>query len=602
MAKDLRISLKVDDKASKPIEGIKSSFDKLQKSVVGNEKAIERLKKSVEASKKVAADLFSVMKVGFVAATGAALAFGAAMFSAIKQQADLNKSLKVLDNNSQLFESLRIYAGKAGIETDKLSESIQQLSAGGFNAKSTEKLIKLFADLGTKLPEDKVNQLKDAFIELRAKVKGGGMPELEKFTKLAGVSMEDLAKAANVSMSEIQKRLKDGTVSAKTFYDALASRSGKPVGQVGLTFADSDILSQITNIETTLSNTKLNIYKAIFGDGKEGAKALKDFNEQLQKLTSIESLTSKFKAFKQLVDDLKPAIALVAGGIVGGLLPGLVSMTVAAWAAVPALWAVYAPLLPFIAAGAAVGLAIYRLIDNWNALSGGLEIVWRDIKKIFTGMYDSFKSFEGNLIDGMWNGIKAGFNSLMANFTELIGLLPDTVKKILGIHSPSKVFYKIGANIMDGLNNGINKQSKKSITLISTLTKAMNKEGEKLAPFNHFVGLNIGSTQVLPMSDVVLEKVKKTFSGLISRLEKQDTQSKADQEAKNTVNIASFWREKTPTSTIDHQTQTVFNTNIKVSVASKDDVSPVQVQDLEQKVKRSVEEALHRILVAPTQP
>jgi phage-related protein len=60
-----------------------------------------------------------------------------------------------------------------------------------------------------------------------------------------------------------------------------------------------------------------------------------------------------------------------------------------------------------------------------------------------------------NIVDGLWNGLKAAWNGFMGLFHDLVNLLPDAIKKVLGIKSPSTVFHQIGLNITDGLNNGL---------------------------------------------------------------------------------------------------------------------------------------------------
>lgn len=60
---------------------------------------------------------------------------------------------------------------------------------------------------------------------------------------------------------------------------------------------------------------------------------------------------------------LQPYLPIIAGAIIGGLVPAFAAMGVAIWTAM-------APLIPFIAAGAAIGLAVKIIVDRlggWDA-------------------------------------------------------------------------------------------------------------------------------------------------------------------------------------------------------------------------------------------
>ncbi len=67
----------------------------------------------------------------------------------------------------------------------------------------------------------------------------------------------------------------------------------------------------------------------------------------------------------------KIVIAALAGAIIGGLVPAFIIMAVNAWLAV-------APLLPFIALGAAIAALAYLIISNWDTLKGWF-ITFKDV-------------------------------------------------------------------------------------------------------------------------------------------------------------------------------------------------------------------------------
>ena len=88
-----------------------------------------------------------------------------------------------------------------------------------------------------------------------------------------------------------------------------------------------------------------------------------------------------------------------------------------------------------------------------------------NIPQICKAIFDVFTAFRwldiGKfIVDGLWNGITAGWTALIGKVKDLVNLLPRTVKTILGIHSPSKVFDEIGMNICKGLAQGLTTNEK----------------------------------------------------------------------------------------------------------------------------------------------
>ena len=82
--------------------------------------------------------------------------------------------------------------------------------------------------------------------------------------------------------------------------------------------------------------------------------------------------------------------------------------------------------------------------------------VWALVQKIpQTIAKVDLKSVGKRVIDGLWTGIKNAFKSVITKISGLVNLLPKAVKKILGIHSPSRVFAKIGAYTGEGFALGI---------------------------------------------------------------------------------------------------------------------------------------------------
>ena len=56
---------------------------------------------------------------------------------------------------------------------------------------------------------------------------------------------------------------------------------------------------------------------------------------------------------------------------------------------------------------------------------------------------------------GIGGGLQAAWDWLVGKLTGLVDLLPDTVKKVLGIASPSKVMMQLGKHTVSGFGIGM---------------------------------------------------------------------------------------------------------------------------------------------------
>lgn len=79
----------------------------------------------------------------------------------------------------------------------------------------------------------------------------------------------------------------------------------------------------------------------------------------------------------------------------------------------------------------------------------------KQIREFFTSIPDDMKKIGENIVEGLQNGIGGKLSSVVEKAREIGNKIIETVKEILGIHSPSTVMFEIGENIVEGLVNGI---------------------------------------------------------------------------------------------------------------------------------------------------
>lgn len=81
----------------------------------------------------------------------------------------------------------------------------------------------------------------------------------------------------------------------------------------------------------------------------------------------------------------------------------------------------------------------------------------------------SFMNLGTAMIDGLVQGLLGGVNEAIDTVQGIGSSIIDTFKNVLGIHSPSQVFYDAAGNIIGGLTNGLNDGKPKAVSTAKNL-------------------------------------------------------------------------------------------------------------------------------------
>ena len=107
-----------------------------------------------------------------------------------------------------------------------------------------------------------------------------------------------------------------------------------------------------------------------------------------------------------------------------------------------------------------------RAVNAWNSIKEAISTAWENtinwVKEKANGMLEFFKGLPGemlsigkNIIDGLLNGLKNAWGAVVGWISEKANWIKDKFKSILGIHSPSREFMKIGMYVDEGLVKGL---------------------------------------------------------------------------------------------------------------------------------------------------
>ena len=100
---------------------------------------------------------------------------------------------------------------------------------------------------------------------------------------------------------------------------------------------------------------------------------------------------------------------------------------------------------------------------------------------VWDGSMDDWGHIGENIVTGLLNGITGMWDTLVSTVRGKVNGMVSTVKNVLGIHSPSKVFTEIGENVTQGLVNGINTGAPAAQEAIQNIAQTLNDYGPDFA-------------------------------------------------------------------------------------------------------------------------
>lgn len=147
---------------------------------------------------------------------------------------------------------------------------------------------------------------------------------------------------------------------------------------------------------------------------------------------------------------------------------------------------------PVIAIATGIATVAFLIWRNWAWLKAQFSALWDSIpqgaKQIiprilmsFLGLPGQLMAIGGQIMSGLVNGMLSHFPSLQAVVQRISSAIPDTVKSVLNINSPSRVFMQIGAGTMEGLHLGLESGGKNPLNTVQRLSRQIAGIGAGIA-------------------------------------------------------------------------------------------------------------------------
>lgn len=192
-------------------------------------------------------------------------------------------------------------------------------------------------------------------------------------------------------------------------------------------------------------------------------------------------------AMLTILDALGPALPIVTDAMLQ-LVPPVVALLVAVTPVIPKIAALAAllitklmPILVTTPRAMKILTSNLRLlvgavrwgIDIFPGLVKGVSDFVRGAVSLLDGWLNWMSALGGKIVNGLVNGLAAGWHLVTEYVDKAVALIPDSIQRILGIRSPSKVMADLGANIGKGLASGISTQVPAIRKVMGTVSDAV---------------------------------------------------------------------------------------------------------------------------------
>lgn len=320
----------------------------------------------------------------------------------------------------------------------------------------------------------------------------------------------------------------------------------------GLMQSGVEIITQLTQSLSDAMPAMLDTGAQVLGALVQG---LADSIPQL--LSSAVQIISDFALY--LADN---ADAIYDGGLqlmeslVVGITDNLPQLITAAAVLIARFVAAFISHLPKIleCAGAMLTTLVDGIVRGAENLAEAALACVAELLGVWDGSMDDWGSIGVNIVKGIQDGILSWWDNLVSSVQEKVNGMISTVKSLLGIHSPSKVFSEIGVNVCAGLAQGLTKGDRQvknaAKTVVASVTDSTTELEGQVTRTVETVTQQMASG-AMQQKQTITETSRQLVDGVLKDIK---TITEIDEKGKKTVKqTMETVREtaKTVTSTFD---------------------------------------------------
>ena len=372
-------------------------------------------------------------------------------------------------------------ARSLGKSTSEVGGSVRELLSKGFDTEMIRSIVSGMADLSTINPDANVKLLTMAIGQVKSK----GflmMEELRGQIAEQGLDIQavykHIAQNLGIRQDEVEKAISGKKVTAETGITAVLQaiqdmNGGGALGAVSAAKAAQTLGGALDNAKAQAQRLLLAIntgpvgqklialtHRAanLFDPAQPGGKrmlALLDrivgVGARLVDGVSLDDLSSAFEVAASAGERLMRTVEPLGKGFGTGFREA--TMTLRELRQQMGLSSASSE--TSASALASVGKALGYIVVGTGLAVGGIVWMAQTIVQAVLGLPDNMRFIGRELVNGLGAGIDSAKGWLVTKAQELGALLPDSVRKLLKIQSPSRVFMQIGAYTTAGLVAGL---------------------------------------------------------------------------------------------------------------------------------------------------
>jgi len=374
----------------------------------------------------------SDLLIGLAAAAG--LAGGAAVKMSSDYAASKTAFTTLLGSAAaaeKMMQDLATFAADTPFELPGVIKASQMLLAFKFSA---EDIIPIMSAVGNAIAlVGGGDEAIDGVVRALGQIQAKGKLSAEEMNQLAerGINgWQYLASEMGVSVAAVMKMTQDGAIDSTTAINAVVS--GMQENFAGGMDAMSKTVPGL--MSTIKDNTGL-LLKEIGDqiiDGLDLKGRLTDVTTFLNNFTALVKSSGVKAAIQELIPaETTAGVYAFAGALTGAAVPAMTAFGFATWAAL-------APLAPFIALGATVGLMAYEIWNNWEPLSELFSSLWDSVLSTasecwdaVTGVLSSAWTYISGIVDSGVESVSSVTSGTWAAVTSYVGEAWDEIKSVV---------------------------------------------------------------------------------------------------------------------------------------------------------------------------
>lgn len=339
-----------------------------------------------------------------------------------------------------LMSEISEFAKQTPFELPEVVAGTKQLLAFGIAQEDLLPTMRKLGDIasGVGVP---VGQLTNVFGQVRVAGRLMGQ-DLLQFTNAGVPLIEALATTMKKPQTEIKELVSQGKVGFPEVEAAINSLTGEGSKFGGMMDKQSKTFKGVmSNIQDSIGQTM----RKMVGLTDTGEIVKGGLFDKVK--IAAEAVLPLLERLPQILIDgfnmLQPYFPVIIGAIVGGLIPAFIAMGTAIWTAL-------APLLPFIAAGAAIGFVAKLIIDKM----GGVQAIFEKVKPVIEVMMMLWRDHLQPALMSVWKAFQERLLPALKRLWDQISPILIPVLKVLGAIIGAVLFAQIMI-FVKGLQLGI---------------------------------------------------------------------------------------------------------------------------------------------------